>query len=202
MHCYRARMGHRERLMVGARRCLEERGYARTTSRDVAAAAEAPLGAVNYHFGSKDELLNAALLEVLDEWGTGLTSPAAVPSGATPGGAAHLESVWSQVIESVSSDRPMLVAALEALAQAERSPEIRDRIADAFEAARPVLAAQLHGPDGGDDPDDVRAASSVHMALIAGLTQQWLVDPEHAPTAADVARGLRLVAERLEAAPS
>src|SRR5690242_13541870 len=53
MQCYRARMGHRERLMVGARRCLEERGYARTTSRDVAAAAEAPLGAVNYHFGSK-----------------------------------------------------------------------------------------------------------------------------------------------------
>lgn len=187
--------------MAGARRCLEERGYARTTSRDVAAAAEAPLGAVNYHFGSKDELLDAALLEVLDEWGAGLTSPAAVPSGASPGGAAHLESVWSQVIDAVGSERPMLVAAVEALAQAERSPEIRDRIAAAFEAARPVLAAQLHGPAGSDDPADVRAASSVHMALIAGLTQQWLVDPERAPTAADVARGLRLIADRLESTP-
>lgn len=186
--------------MTGARRCLEERGYARTTSRDVAAAAGAPLGAVNYHFGSKDELLNAALLEVLDEWGAGLTSPATVPSGVAPGGAAHLEAVWSQVIESVTSDRPMLVAALEALAQAERSPQIRDRVAAAFEAARPVLAAQLHGPDGSDDPEDIRAASSVHMALIAGLSQQWLVDPEHAPSAAEVARGLRLIADRLEAA--
>lgn len=191
-------MGHRERLMVGARRCLEERGYARTTSRDVAAAAEAPLGTINYHFGSKDELLDAALLEVLDEWGSGLTAPAAVPEGTAPGRAAHLESVWSQVIDSVHSDRPMLVAAVEALAQAERSPEIRERIADAFDAARPTLAAHLHGPALGDDAD-VRAASSVHMALIAGITQQWLVDPERAPAATDIVRGLRLIADQLEA---
>ncbi|WP_201724813.1 TetR/AcrR family transcriptional regulator, partial [Streptomyces antimycoticus] len=61
-------MGHREQLMAGAKRCLEERGFARTTSRDIAAAANAPLGTINYHYGSKERLLNAALLESLDEW--------------------------------------------------------------------------------------------------------------------------------------
>jgi AcrR family transcriptional regulator len=32
-------MGNREALLEGARECLSERGYARTTARDIAAAA-------------------------------------------------------------------------------------------------------------------------------------------------------------------
>ena len=201
-------MGHREQLMAGAKRCLEERGYARTTSRDIAAAANAPLGTINYHYGSKEGLLNAALLETLQEWGdkvragsAGSAGAAASASSAGPEGAgagARLEAMWARVVESHATDRPLLVASTEALAQAERFPGIRQQIAEAFEQSRTEMAADLHGIDGADDSEVARAVGSVHMALIAGLTQQWLVDPERAPSAREVATGLRAIAQSLE----
>ncbi len=191
-------MGHREQLIHGARRCLEERGYARTTSRDLAAAADAPLGTINYHYGSKEGLLNAALLEAIKEWGD-RTVPARTAEFSEGGLAERLQAMWSQMRESVAAERPMFVAAVEAFAQAERSTEVRRQIADALEESRPRLAAELHGADLGDE-QTVRAAGSVYMALVAGLTQQWLVDPERAPDAAQVVAGLRAIARGLEAA--
>ncbi|MDT0442423.1 MULTISPECIES: TetR family transcriptional regulator [unclassified Streptomyces] len=188
-------MGHRERLMAGAKRCLEERGYARTTSRDLAAAANAPLGAINYHYGSKEALLNAALLEAVFEWGE-----RAMPAAAGPGeDSDRIEALWSRIIASMKDERPLLVATTEAFAQAERAPEIRQQIADAMERARPRLAAQLHGEEMADDEETARAVGSVHMALVAGLTQQMLVDPERTPGSRELAIGLRAIARSLEA---
>ncbi|WP_458084456.1 TetR/AcrR family transcriptional regulator [Streptomyces malaysiensis] len=190
-------MGHREQLMAGAKRCLEERGFARTTSRDIAAAANAPLGTINYHYGSKERLLNAALLETLDEWSEKVRSGSAEPVAGS-GAGARVESMWARVVESETTDRPLLVASAEALAQAERSAEVRQQLAEAFERARTTLATDLHGIEGAKDGEVARAVGSVHMALIAGLTQQWLVDPERAPSAREVATGLRRIAQALE----
>ncbi|MFD7103786.1 TetR/AcrR family transcriptional regulator [Streptomyces celluloflavus] len=190
-------MGHRERLLAAARRCLEEQGYARTTSRDLAAAAGAPLGTINYHYGSKEGLLNAALLETLQEWGD-RTVPGRSAAAPADGAGQRLELMWSRVIDAVQTQRPMLVAAVEAYAQAERAPEIRQQIADALERSRPQLAADLHGLDTEADEETARAVGSVHMALIAGLTQQWLADPERAPSSREVALGLRAIARGLE----
>lgn len=188
--------------MTGAKRCLQERGYARTTSRDIAAAANnAPVGTINYHYGSKEALLNAALLETLMEWGTAIMdrpSDAAGAADAYGGAPESLERMWDRIIGSQATDRPMLVASTEAFTQAERAPEIREQIAAAYERARPEMAARLHGIDATADPETARAVGSVHMALVAGLTQQWLIDPDHAPSAQDVAAGLRVIAQRLE----
>ncbi|MFB9456180.1 TetR/AcrR family transcriptional regulator [Streptomyces antimycoticus] len=190
-------MGHREQLMAGAKRCLEERGFARTTSRDIAAAANAPLGTINYHYGSKERLLNAALLESLDEWSEQVRSGSAEAAPASEAGA-RVESMWARIIESETTDRPLLVASAEALAQAERSAEVRQQLAEAFERSRTALAADLHGIEDAEEGEVARAVGSVHMALIAGLTQQWLVDPERAPSAREVATGLRRIAQALE----
>ncbi|MGH4006514.1 MAG: TetR family transcriptional regulator, partial [Pseudonocardiaceae bacterium] len=44
-------MGNREDLLAGAKRCLYEKGYGRTTARDIAAAAGGvSLAAIGYHF--------------------------------------------------------------------------------------------------------------------------------------------------------
>ena len=60
----------RERLLVAARNCLADEGYAGLSTRRVAARAGAPLSQIHYHFGSKRTLvlalfehLNAELLE-------------------------------------------------------------------------------------------------------------------------------------------
>lgn len=200
-------MGHREELMAAARRCLEKRGYARTTSRHLAAEANAPLGTINYHYGSKEALLNAALMESVRAWGDRVHTPPARGPADTASVGERLERMWSQVLDAPQSDRPMLVATLEAFTQAEHSDEVRRQIADEYERARPEMAALLHGigdPDdpGGPEAATARAVGSVHMALVAGLTQQWLVDPERAPSAADLAAGLRAIARDLDEPPA
>src|SRR5256714_10188090 len=62
-----AQRSHREQLLRGAIECLKEKGYARTTARDIAAAADANLASIGYHFGSKEALLDAAVAAVSDE---------------------------------------------------------------------------------------------------------------------------------------
>ncbi|MGH3910201.1 MAG: TetR/AcrR family transcriptional regulator, partial [Pseudonocardiaceae bacterium] len=62
-------MGNREALLAGAKQCLYEKGYGRTTARDIAAASGVSLAAIGYHFGSKEALLNAALMQATMEWG-------------------------------------------------------------------------------------------------------------------------------------
>ena len=59
-------MGNREDLLRGAKRCIVELGYARTTARDIADAAGTSLAAIGYHFGSKQNLVTTAMTEMLD----------------------------------------------------------------------------------------------------------------------------------------
>ncbi len=66
-------MGNREALIEGAKTCLREKGYTRTTARDIATAAGVSLAAIGYHFGSKDALLNEAMRQALSEWGDELS---------------------------------------------------------------------------------------------------------------------------------
>ena len=47
----------RAAILNSAERLYADRGFADVTLRDIVAAADVNLAAVNYHFGSKDELI-------------------------------------------------------------------------------------------------------------------------------------------------
>jgi AcrR family transcriptional regulator len=47
----------RTAILIAAERLYAERGFGDVTLRDIVAAADVNLAAVNYHFGSKDELI-------------------------------------------------------------------------------------------------------------------------------------------------
>ena len=47
----------RATILGAAERLYADRGFADVTLRDIVAAADVNLAAVNYHFGSKDELI-------------------------------------------------------------------------------------------------------------------------------------------------
>jgi len=49
--------GTREKILEAAEKLFAENGFAATSLRRITAAAEANLAAVNYHFGSKEELI-------------------------------------------------------------------------------------------------------------------------------------------------
>jgi AcrR family transcriptional regulator len=188
-------MGHRERLLAGARRCLFERGYARTTARDIVAASGTNLASIGYHFGSKEALLNAAMIEAIDEWGEELKG--ALITDADVGSMdpiERFESIWTRVIESFEAHRPLWVATFEAFVQAQHSPELREQLAAGHEEARFGLAALFQGTD--ESMVDERVAQTVgsfYVALMSGLITQWLLDAQRAPSGGAMAEALRTI---------
>ncbi|MER7077411.1 transcriptional regulator, TetR family [Saccharopolyspora kobensis] len=185
-------MGNREDLLAGAKRCLLDKGYERSTVRDIATEAGVSMAAIGYHFGSRENLLNAALFEAMDEWGAEVARTLGAEGGSDAGTAERFEAMWTRMIDSFTSHRPLWLASVEAFMQAARSSELRDRLADGMRQGRAGQAAALLVTAEGSLPDDqVRSLGSVHMALLSGVMLQWMVSPEDAPSAAEVARGLR-----------
>lgn len=183
-------MGHREALLAGARQCLSERGYAGTTARHIVAASGTNLASIGYHFGSKDALLVAALVEALADWGADLEQRLTAVAGR-PDALDRLEATWAAVIESVGDHRQLWLATYEAFVQVDRSPDLRQILASAYESARAGLAAMLLWAPAEPGSRVARTVGSFQLALVSGLSAQWLLDPGSAPAASDVVAGLR-----------
>lgn len=185
-------MGNKEALLAGAKRCLDEKGYARTTVRDLASAADVSMAAIGYHFGSREALLNTALIEANEEWGETLAEVLQVetPAGASP--AERFELIWRRVLETLDEHRRMWAVSMEACSQPDLDPAVRAQLGNALEQARFGLANLFQGLD--DGSDEARAVGTVHQALLSGVVLQWLIDPDRAPSGADLVRGLRLIA--------
>jgi AcrR family transcriptional regulator len=184
-------MSHRERLLEGAKRCLLEKGYARTTARDIVAASGTNLGSIGYHYGSTEALLNTAMIEAFEEWGEEMNQLLATAHGR-PGTLERLESLWTLLIGTFESHRMLWVAGFEAFSRAQHAPELREQIAAAYQAARPGLTAMFDEVDESEvDAETARTVGSLLLAVQAGLATQWLLDPEHAPSAADLVEALR-----------
>lgn len=182
-------MGHREQLLTAARQLLEDKGYAHITARDLVAASGTNLASIGYHFGSKAGLLNAALGLVFEEWTTQLADIAMADPDVSPIARAHL--TWAALLENLTGRRALLVSFLEAMAQADRDPELRSQLARMYQRTRTrvsvIVSTALNAPP--EDPRCTAVASWV-MAVCDGLSMQWLLDPANAPAGQDLLQGL------------
>ncbi|ALG09054.1 hypothetical protein AOZ06_20940 [Kibdelosporangium phytohabitans] len=196
-------MGHREQLLAGAKKCLLDKGYARTTARDIVAAAKTNLGSIGYHFGTKDALMNAALVQATEEWAAGiaqlLADSEAMDATATP--LERFEASWPRVLELFEQHRALWVTQFEVLTQLHHSPELRPYFSAAQEGARRALATLLRLIDPAADERSVRSAGSFALAMLFGVIAQWLVDPGKAPHGRDLADAVRAVAGAGQAMP-
>jgi AcrR family transcriptional regulator len=190
------RENHRERLIRGALRCLREKGYARTTARDIAAASNSNLGSIGYHFGSKEALLNEAIRRGCAEWTEQLDRVAFANTGSTP--LERLRHSWIALADRFEEDRPLLVALMEALAQAERSEELRHQLAELYEESRASIGKMVSAAFGENevDAEHIRACASFLIAVSEGLMLQWLVSPQHAPSGEELIAGLEAALPR------
>ena len=186
-------MGNREALLAAAKRCLYEKGYARTTARDLAKGAGVSLAAIGYHFGSKEALLNAALMEATSEWGEelGRVLQLELSEDATP--IERFGAIWTRVVESLLPYRKLWAAQFEIFAQIDHVPEIRAFLAEAMEQGRLGIADLIEGIDPEVEPERARAVGGLYHAILSGLLVQWLADPERAPTGPELAEGLQIV---------
>ena len=117
---------HREQILEGAIECLQTRGVAATTTRDIAAAANASLASIPYHFGSKDALMDQALLEAIRRYS------GHVQRQAFAGDAPPLQALAKSLIATVDSFAdagPLLGSLMEAHVKAIHSEPLRERVA-------------------------------------------------------------------------
>lgn len=172
------RVGTREDLLAAAKKCLAERGYAKTTVRDIVGISGTNLAAINYHFHGREALLYQAMVESAADAVS--TATAGLPEDGSV--SERLAVFWERLTASFVEDRELWVANLEALTAALHSEELRDRLAHDQQRAREGLGAALR--------PDVPEAGAMVMTLLTGLLVQWMVDPERAPSAAEVGVGL------------
>lgn len=177
-------MGHRENLITAARECLLKAGYARTTVRDLVAASGANQASINYHFGSKEQLLTQALSDLNTEWGEMLFAVLSDPDGEKAGP----EQRWARIIASIREHRELWFVNFESVSYLQHDEKVRKINAEGQQLARVGLARAFGhlGPDA--DPKDVHAIGAHYYSLLVGTALQWLTDPDHAPSAADVVR--------------
>jgi AcrR family transcriptional regulator len=192
-------MGNREDLLAGAKRCLVEKGYAATTARDIATASGVSLAAIGYHFGSKDALMNQAVFDSIGEWGQGLQDAIAAAGSVEPKRPlAHFEAVMRETLESFAGpDSGLWRAQLELLSLAQTNGELRAFLASVQEIAGTGLAELLLGIDPVAEPEAAMSAGVVMHAMFIGLIAKYFLDPDRAPSARELADGLRVIAERM-----
>ena len=181
-------MSHREDLLAGAVRCIREKGYARTTARDIVAASGTNLASIGYHYGSTEALLNAAVIEAMGEFGAEVGQVMAASLGQADSLLERFERFWTHAIDSFRTSPQVWLATFDVFSVAQRSEEVRASLADGFEGGRVLWAQSLFGNVAETDPQLTRAIGSLQQALLSGVLVQWLIDPQRAPSAAKEAR--------------
>lgn len=172
---------NREQILEGAIECVQTRGVARTTTRDIAAAAGASLASIPYHFGSKDALMDQALLQAIRRY-TGHLERQAFAGDAPP-----LQALAKSLIATVDSfeeARPLLISLMEAHVKAIHSEDLRERVAASRRAAVVRIAATVGGGlglEGSLSDAETHAVSVLVLALVDGLMLGWLIDPDATP---------------------
>ena len=192
-------MGNREALMEAAKRCLTERGYSHTSARDIASEAGVSTAAIGYHYGTKDALLMAALLEALAEWAAVLAERMVAPSEPGTAPSERFTQNWERVIETFTTDRALWRIQFDMLGAIDRNPRMKEILSGSNRDARLALVAMFGDPRGTDaaDDDEAERLGSFYQALLAGLSAQHLVNPETSLTGPDLARMITTVAGML-----
>jgi AcrR family transcriptional regulator len=194
---------HRDRLLAAALTCLQEKGYARTTARDLVAASGTNLRSIGYHFGSKEELLEEALGECFRIWTARVEQ--AVFAGTARSPRDQLHAALVALVDSFAELRPQVLACVEGIAPAIRSDTLRAKLADSYAQARQAgteMISRACAEMGIDPPEAADTITSLLIAISDGLMLQWLADPDATLNADQTLNALTMLAPFLADKPA
>lgn len=184
-------------LLEAAKHLIRESGYTSASVRKLNAAAGTSHGAINYHFGSREKLLNQAVLESFMEWTDSIGQVSSRLTSADPnaGPLEHMAAQARPMLAEFPHRLPLFVLGLEAMLQAQRSPELLSQLAAHYaelrrQASEYIIASSPgYEPPPNDEPPPrmVEVAASFMIAVADGLMLQSLLDPEAIPTGEELA---------------
>lgn len=163
----------RQRLLDGASLCLQQKGYAATTARDISAVSGANLRSIGYHFGSTRELLLAAISLNFRSW---LEPLIAIAADEEKPAAERLAEGMRRFTAALADNAPMLRAWLEAIVLAGHDEELRQTLADNQSEFRLALAMTL--AEAGSEQAEQRAAALI--SVCDGLIVRFMLHRESA----------------------
>ena len=188
------------RLLEATRGCLGRLGLHGTTSRAIAAAAGVNLGAITYHFGSKDELVARSLLDAIKGW----VSPALDILRRDMDPAERLLAAVTALRTTFEEAREALPVYLEALVAAPRHDSLRRGAAELLGEVRGFLSAQLGELQAlGYIPAWVQpdAMASLLVSTADGIALHSLLEPEAIDANALAAQAVQLLLAARAAQP-
>lgn len=155
-------------LIDATRAVIREQGLPQATAREITGRAGANLAAIPYHFGSKDDLVAAALLAEARE----LVAPVlALLSSDRPAEERAVEAVaaLNQLFEAA---KPQVPGFLTAVAAAPHQPKVQQQLAELWRDLRTMLAADIA------------------QQLAAGRLPSWVAPDAMAALILDVVHGV------------
>lgn len=189
-------MGHREDLLAGARRCLREKGYARTTARDIVQASGTNLASIGYHYGSKDALLREALFAWTGEWADEVETTIARQVRADATRVERFTAGWTAIARLVGEYRRMWDATIELILHSSSDDDVRTQFHAAIPEARRGLVAILNGvPEDEVTEEDLRVFGRLYYLLLSGLVIESTISPDDQVSGATLAEAMQRIAE-------
>jgi AcrR family transcriptional regulator len=186
-------MGNREDLLAGARQVILERGVARATARDIATAAGVSLAAIGYHFGSKDELISAALTESLGS-GIGDAMEAVVEETASLPLVDGFAALFDRMPAIFADNREALVASFENSVMVWRDAAASRTLAGAMQEAHLGIVEVLQSARPDLSAEDLDAIAKLEFVLVQSLGLLWIISPDSLPTGDELARAVTAIA--------
>lgn len=188
----------RQRLLDAAWSVVRRDGLRAATSRRIAAEANANLGAITYHFGSKNTLLSEAAVQQLTNSLSAWLQPlsAVLLADRSPGGP-HTNEYIASSFDTIDSSIDDGRALLEVLISGREIPEAADAIRAQFTAFHQLLGELMRQQKHrGEIPDTVNppAMAGVFTAFALGLVVQEIMGANPAPPAEIIGQLLSLLA--------
>ena len=165
----------RERILAATVEVIAREGWRGVTVRKIAAAADVNAALVNYHFGSKTNLMLAALESALEEQ---VVTPM-LDAFADAGPERVLADLVQLTLEpQVPEDANRVFES--ALAAVVHDPDLAVRLRPTLRRFRAVLAEVFERAiaSGEMPPSDTEALAIVCTALLDGLWLHHLIDPD------------------------
>ncbi len=187
----------RQRLIAAARTAFARHGFDASTVRDITAAAAANIGAVNYYFGTKEQLYHAVLQDTFGPLGEKIRAAAAADVPPLE----RVERVVRAVMAHMSAYREMPPIMMREIASGR---ELAEPIKRNFGTLLPVLAGVIAQ---GQQDGSIRAGDPVLLALSTVAQPVYFnvarpiiaaiagVDPSHERVVDHLARTVRAALE-------
>jgi len=124
----------KERILSAAERLFAERGFAETSLREVTSRADVNLAAVNYHFGSKSNLVNEVFRRRLDELSANRLAALKLAEAEHPGSLDQVLAAFIEPALALSIDRHGGSAFVRVIARAyaEKDDSLRKFLSDNY----------------------------------------------------------------------